>query len=286
MTRVLVLGAAGMLGSMVSRVLADDADLEVVGSERNRGFVFDARSDDPGRLLDSLDVTWVINAIGVLKMRIDPTSSSSLREALEVNALFPHRLAEAAAPRGVRVIAIATDGVFSGKDGPYREDSAHDASDPYGQTKSLGEAPGDHVLNLRCSIIGPERGRADSILSWLLSHPRGARVPGYEDQRWNGITTLHFARLCAGILREHRVLHGRAHVVPHDVVTKAELLELVARAYGREDLEIIGASSASPADRSLATLDGDRNRALWRAAGHDRPPTIRDMVTELARAPL
>ena len=279
MTRVLVLGAAGMLGSMLCEVLGRDGDLDVIASRREGAVAFDARDDDPGELLDRTGAAWAINAIGVLKSRIDESSSASIAQALEVNALFPHRLAEAAARRGVRVIAVGTDGVFSGRDGPYAEDAPRDAPDVYGQSKALGEAPGEHVVSLRCSIVGTAPG---SLGGWLLDRPHAARVPGFADQRWNGLGTVQLARVCAGIVRGGCTCHGAVHVVPADVVTKAQLLRTIAAAFGRDDLEVVDTTSDAPADRSLATLDPARNEMLWHAAGYDRPPTIAAMVAELA----
>jgi len=288
MTRVLVLGSAGMLGSMVAAVLAADG-LDVIGAGRDRAPALDARHDDIAELLAAVRPSWVINAVGVLRSRIDDGDSASIEEAIDVNGCFPHRVASAAAACGVRVIHPATDAVFDGQGGPYREDAPHDAGDVYGQSKSLGEAPGEHVVNLRCSIVGPELGPPRSLLGWLLAQPDGARVRGYADHRWNGITTLHFARLCGAIvrgavLRGAGPRHRSVHVVPADVVTKAELLRLLARAHGRDDIEIISGPSATPADRSLGTLDPQRNARLWRAAGHARPPSIQTMVTELSQA--
>ena len=70
-----------------------------------------------------------------------------------------------------------------------------------------------------------------SLLGWLLASSPGASVRGFTDQRWNGITTLHFARLCAAVIDGVEVAQPQ-HVVPGDTVTKAELLELAAAAFG------------------------------------------------------
>ena len=286
MTRVLVLGETGMLGSMVAAVLEARDDLDVVACGRTGPHALDACHDDPAGVLDAVRPEWVVNAIGIVKPRIDARSPASIEQAIEVNARFPQRLAQAAAARDARVVHAATDCVFSGRDGLYDETAPHDCDDVYGQSKSLGEAPQEHVVNLRCSIIGPERSSPPrSLLGWLLSQPHGARLNGYVDHRWNGITTLHFAHLCAGIVRGEAPAGGTVHVVPQDVVTKAELLALLARAYGREDLEIVPGPSPAPVDRSLATLAPERNEALWRAAGYSRPPTIEAMVGELAHVP-
>ena len=173
------------------------------------------------------------------------------RRAVEVNASFPYRLATAADARGVRIIQIATDCVYSGAIGRYDESASHDATDVYGQTKSLGEVPGDHVLNLRCSIIGPEIGSTTSLLEWVLAHPQGATLGGYIDHHWNGVTTLAFARVASGIVLAGDPLAGTHHLVPADSVSKAELVRLIAQAWGRDDLDIRDVTHFAP-DRSDA----------------------------------
>jgi dTDP-4-dehydrorhamnose reductase len=281
-TCVLLLGVSGMLGGMVARVLEADPEVELVGTARDPGLParfpierFDALRDDPTTLLQAVEPDWVVNAIGLTKPRVD-----SEDHAVAVNARFPAALAEAAEAAGARVVQIATDGVFSGRSGGYREDAPHDALDAYGRSKSLGEVVG--ITHLRCSIVGPDGG-SGSLMEWLLSQPRGATVPGYSDHVWNGVTTPAFGRICAGIVREGLELPSPLHVVPADSVTKADLLALIARACGRDDLIVEPQPSGEPVDRTLATLHPEANAALWRAAGYGEPPTIAAMVEELGR---
>ena len=59
MPNVLVLGAHGMLGSMVARVLARDPELRVSTAARDR---FDVRRDEVGALLDRDAIDWIVNA--------------------------------------------------------------------------------------------------------------------------------------------------------------------------------------------------------------------------------
>jgi dTDP-4-dehydrorhamnose reductase len=279
-TCVLLLGSTGMLGTMVARVLAAERGMEVVGTAREAVEAdfpverFDALRDDLGLLLKAIEPDWIVNAIGLLKPRI-----RSEEEAFAVNARFPARLATAAEEAGARVIQIATDGVFSGATGGYAEDAAHDADDVYGRSKSLGETIG--ITHLRCSIVGPDG--TGSLMAWLLSQPPGAHVSGYTDQVWNGVTTLAFGRICAGIVHAGHEPPSPLHLVPADTVTKAELLQLIAAACGRDDLEIEPGPSGQPVDRTLATLHPDANAALWRAAGYEAPPTIATLVEELGR---
>lgn len=292
--RVLVLGGTGMLGSMVADVLAADPGVEVLGTVRTSAQARSAAARAPavGWRVADLDASdplplegcaWVVNAVGIIKPHIKDTEAASVARALRVNALLPHRLADEARAAGARVLQIATDCVWSGRRGAYLETDPHDALDVYGKTKSLGEVHAEGVHHLRCSIIGPEVGRSTSLLEWFLGQPRGATVSGYTDHRWNGVTTLAFARVVLGIVRQGLALPHLQHLVPADVVTKDELLRQFARAYGREDVTIRPGPSPSAVDRTIATVDPARSAALWRAAGEASPPRIEELVQAMAR---
>jgi dTDP-4-dehydrorhamnose reductase len=291
MASVLILGSQGMLGSMVARVLGELPEFEVTGTSRSPARPlgagislqrFDAEQDQVGELLDRGAYEWVINAIGVTSAHIDSDASGSVESAIAVNALFPHRLVAECTLRGQRVIQIATDGVFTGAAGPYDEGAQHDATDVYGQTKSLGEVPGGSVVHLRCSIVGPEPPPAASLLGWVLSVPAGSRLRGYDQHRWNGVTTLQFAKLCAAVIGGTQV-PALQHVVPADSVSKAELLELILSAFGREDVAVDRVPGpGAPVNRILTTRDSAANARLWQAAGYGQPPTISEMLVELA----
>jgi len=291
MSKVLILGAHGMLGSMVVRVLGRRPELQVTASARRTPSAppervqlrhFDACGDSLGALRGAERYDWIVNAIGVINPRIAERTAASVKEAIAINALFPYRLATEAARRDQRVIQIATDGVYSGADGPYDESADHDPGDVYGKTKSLGEVPADNVVHLRCSIIGPELSAPSSLLGWLLAAAPGAELTGYDGHRWNGVTTLHFAKLCGAIIAGVEVPPVQ-HIVPADAVSKAELLELALTAFGRTDVFVRHVPGpGAPVDRTLATRDAQANERLWRAAGYERPPTVATMLNELA----
>jgi dTDP-4-dehydrorhamnose reductase len=290
MPKVVVLGAQGMLGSMVVSVLAQRSDLNVTATTRRPSAAapagvthrrFDAERDSLDSLLDAESPDWLINAIALIAPRIDPESSESVQHAIELNGCFPHRLAQAAGRRGQRVIQIATDGVYSGAGGPYDETAPHDAGDVYGKTKSLGEVRASNVVQLRCSIIGPEAPPPISLLDRTLAAPAGATLPGFTGQRWNGVTTLHFARVCAAVIDGVAVAEPQ-HLVPADAVSKAELLALVIEAFDRRDLRIAPEPGPSVRDRRLTTIRPEVNGRLWEGAGYAQAPTIAAMMNELA----
>jgi len=261
--RILVIGASGMLGSAVCQVLP-----RATAISRGAG-----NFDIDDLHIDGYD--WIINAVGVTK----PMAQRD--DLYRVNAQFPRDLANASERAGARVIQIATDGVFSGARGRYKESDPHDATDDYGRSKSLGEIHSPNFVNLRCSIIGPEPHEPRYLLEWLRRQPPSATVRGFTNHLWNGITTLHFARIVAGIVNNDLAVPSVQHVIPTGAITKANLLRELARAYGRTDLRIEDAEAPESIDRTLITERPDVNAALWRAAAYDQPPTIPQMIDEL-----
>lgn len=290
--RALVLGATGMLGSTLLREFRR-FDIETIATARDPERVdsdarivrFDVERDDVDEVLAELSPgDYVINCIGVIRHLMRDDVAADRRRAVDVNSAFPYRLAAAAGARGLHVIQIATDCVYSGSTGWYSEAAAHDATDVYGQSKSLGEVPSENVLNLRCSIIGPEVGSSTSLLEWVLAHPQGAKLNGYTDHLWNGVTTSAFARVAAAIVKAGDRLAGTHHLVPADAVSKAELVRLIAAAWGRDDLTVEDVTTARPIDRTLSTLDPDLSRRLWLQAAYPEPPSIAEMIAEQAMA--
>lgn len=253
---ITILGSHGMLGSAVAKEFPQ-------ANKLNRPMI-DATKYDAAPSAETYQGV-VINCIGLIKPYCD-----DIPAAIKVNALFPHSL-----PRDT--IQIATDCVFSGRNGGhYVEIDDHDATDVYGQTKSLGEAA--HLRNLRCSIIGREEKNHLSLLDWALAQDE---VQGYTNHLWNGITTYHFAKICRGIIDNDLELPPLQHIVPADVVTKAELLRLIAK-YMKPNLVVRETKTPITIDRTLATLNPTRNQQLWQAAGYSQPPTIEEMIAELA----
>jgi dTDP-4-dehydrorhamnose reductase len=293
--KVVVLGASGMLGSMVLDELSRDPELALIATTRRRDLQgLKAPDNIEWRFLDAEGSTvkkiaavlggadWAINAIGVIKPYIHDDNAAEVERAISINTLFPHALVRAAGECGCRVLQIATDCVYSGRQGHYTEKDEHDPLDVYGKTKSLGEVFSPNMYHLRCSIIGPEPKGHVSLLDWFLTQPRQSHINGYVNHRWNGVTTLHFARLCRGIIKKGLKLPHVQHVVPSGSLTKAELLGSFAREYRRGDITITPAEASMVVDRTLATLNEKLNRKLWQAAGYASPPSVPEMVAELA----
>ncbi len=244
MKKVLVLGATGMLGSMVRDYLRRNGALEVRGTYREplpffdqNEYRFNARNaeEELPSVLQDFSPDYLVNAIGIINRYCRDDDASGVQNAVHINALFPfilQRLVAQYTPNA-KIIQIATDCVFSGRTGYYDEFAPHDAYDVYGKTKSIGEVQAENMLNIRCSIIGPEIKGKVSLLEWFLSQKDGSEVPGFSHHQWNGVTTLQFAQLVEDIVENDRFpffsqWKRTIHYTPNTSVSKYELLRMFA----------------------------------------------------------
>jgi dTDP-4-dehydrorhamnose reductase len=291
MASILVIGSTGMLGSTVTKFLAS-TNHEVIESNTsgnplissNVCVKFDILTNSAEELLKqvSVPIDYIINCSGVIKHKIDDNDLKSVKDAERVNSDFPSELAIAGNAKSLRIIQIATDCVFSGKVGLYDEDSKHDATDIYGVTKSKGETKFDNLMILRCSVIGREINSHVEFIDWILGQTKDAKLNGFSNHMWNGITTLHFAKIVLGIVSANTFKSGKHHVVPRNSASKFEMINMICKSFAREDIQIEKVLAETAIDRRLDTKFPVMNRDLWLNAGYDKPLSIQEMITEYA----
>jgi dTDP-4-dehydrorhamnose reductase len=258
MNRVLVLGAGGMLGSTLMRTLPGLLGCEVLGTLRqpsqlaminSERLLTGIHADDFSsieRVLDTAQPDALINCIGLIKQLKEGQSPVP---CIQINALLPHRLATACQQRGIRLIHVSTDCVFSGSRGNYSEQDIPDPPDVYGQSKLLGEVH-EGGLTLRTSIIGHEpSGKALSLIDWFLGAKGHLR--GFTRAIYSGLPTVELARVMALVLRDHPQLQGLHHVSA-EPIDKYRLLQIVQRVYGKTDA-LLQADDSFVIDRSLSS---------------------------------
>jgi dTDP-4-dehydrorhamnose reductase len=269
-----------MLGSMILKTLNHQEPDWMIATPPRK--LFDIKKTNLNELTQVLaGYDWVINAAGIIKPHIVENNRKSVENAVQVNSIFPLWLGWAASDVDAKVIQIATDCVYSGGKGSYIETDKSDAHDIYGKTKSIGEINLPNFYNLRCSIIGPEQKSHQSLMDWFLGQPEEAEVNGFTNHEWNGITTYHFARICQGIIKNNPELPHLQHIVPSDSVNKFALLKAIAKHYDRKDIKIEATEAGAIVNRTLATKNGKLNKELWELAGYYKPPTIKQMISEL-----
>ena len=271
--KVLLLGAAGMLGSAVFNVLKDKYDLvlsfrnldesqllnekyggvencqvEVLDLEYMYQDYYEKKGNSGEYFTDFLkkvgEVDYVINAIGITI----PYSLKNPALTFFINSAFPHILASIF---GERLIHITTDCVYNGKEGfPYDENSPHSPVDIYGISKSLGNS--ENCLTLRTSIIGRELQGFTGLLEWFLQQEKKT-IKGFTQHFWNGITTREFGKICDKIMSnpERYPKKGIYHVFSN-TLSKYEMLLKFREKY-RVDVEIIPDGSTG-LNRTLTTI--------------------------------
>ena len=270
MTRVLVLGGAGMLGHKTFQLLGErfesfasfrrvDRRLRAAALFPPQGVIDGVDVRDPVSLARAMDLVRpdvVVNCVGLIKQREDAKQPALADE------------------RGARLIHVSTDCVFSGAAGDYRETNVPDATDLYGRTKLLGEVDAPNVLTIRTSMIGRELFHRVSLVEWLISQ-RGPTVRGFTNAHFSGLTTIALAREIARLISEFPTLHGLYHV-GGDPISKHDLLVLLRDAYALDCR--IEPDDAFHCDRTL-------NTERYRAATRFQPPSWPALVAELAADP-
>jgi dTDP-4-dehydrorhamnose reductase len=259
MSRILVLGASGMLGHAVLRTMTEADNHEVWGTLRNPSAARHFSPAIASRLISGVDVETsdalssvfntvkpdiVINCVGLVKQLSD---GNDVLTAVPLNTLLPHRLAKHCSENGARLIHVSTDCVFSGKKGNYSECDTPDAEDVYGRSKLLGEVTDRaHAITLRTSIIGHELNSAHGLTDWFLTQK--GRVKGYRRAIFSGLPTVELARVMRDFVLPNTALSGLYHVAAAPIA-KVDLLNCIKHVYKKE-IEI-EPDDAVVIDRSL-----------------------------------
>jgi dTDP-4-dehydrorhamnose reductase len=288
MNSVVILGSTGMIGSTLVKYFHElnipiiEVNREGVGVARASGVVqFDALSDNIYKLVSNFPKnTTFINLFGVIRHKIDLESEESIKSAKLLNSFFPKELTKAVQEVNGGVIQIATDCIYSGKAGGYTEFSKADPVDLYGKSKYDGECMSSNLMTLRVSAIGREYRNHIELMDWVIYQKPKATLKGFENHLWNGITTLHFAKLVASIIINKLFTPGTFHIVPGNSISKFELVSLIARHSNRSDLTILKTRDSNTVNRTLSTDFPDFNSMIWVSAGYEFPPTIEVMVGE------
>ena len=208
----------------------------------------------------------VVNAIGIIKQR---KSSKESIPSIEVNSLFPHRLALACQGCKAKLIHLSTDCIFSGEKGNYHEDDMADAEDLYGRSKLLGEVTDEHCLTIRTSMIGLELHRKKSLLEWFLAQE--GTVSGYKRAIFSGFTTIELSRIIERLIVDYPKSCGLYHV-SSEPISKYELLSLVK-------LKMKLSVQIEPDDRFECNRSLDSSR--FRNEFNYSPPSWPQMIDEL-----
>ena len=266
--KILVIGGDGMLGHELLAGLSTSHEVAVT-LRRDLSAYADHGLFSPGNAFAGVDVRnadrvlevvadyrpqAIVNAAGIVKQR---AAANRAIPSIEVNSLFPHRLAVIARAAGARLVRISTDCVFSGDRGGYRETDVPDPVDLYGRSKLLGEVDEEGSITLRTSMVGLELANRLSLVEWALAQT--GPISGYRNVLYSGLTTMELTRVIEEIVVRHPDLHGIWHVASAPI-SKYDLLDGLFRRIGR-----VGDVRAEDGVVSDRTMSGE---AFAKATGY------------------
>ncbi|CCN35100.1 DTDP-4-dehydrorhamnose reductase [Vibrio nigripulchritudo SO65] len=239
--KILVIGATGMLGYSIFSNLSEFSNLEVYGTVRTVNGL-DNFFPSTDKLIPNIDVKdfatlekavlavkpdVVINCIGLIKQH---DISKQNVEAIEINALLPHKIAQICDTIEARLIHFSTDCVFDGKLGNYLESDLPTATDLYGRSKYLGEVDYGKHVTLRTSIIGHELKSSVSLIDWFLS--QHGSVKGFSKAVFSGLPTAYVAKVLVDFVIPNSSLSG-LYQLSVDPIDKYSLISKVASVYNK-----------------------------------------------------
>lgn len=258
--KVLLVGAAGLLGSYLHRTL-DAAGHDVTATWRTN-----PPDGDQSRWhqLDVLDRTAVRATLSHVRPNIvvqasgltnvdecerNPEASKRLNlESAQTLASEAHRV-------DARMVFYSTDYIFDGTQGAYQEEDHAHPINVYGRHKWEGEeflrSRFPDSLILRVSVVYGLHPRRQDFVSWLLSKmSKGETIPVVTDQ----VNSPTYAGFAASVTEQllRKGLSGTFHVVGKGAVARFDFARLVASEFG------FPASRIQPIDRSSFRQDAPR----------------------------
>lgn len=155
MTKILVTGANGQLGSELKALQEKFPSLEFVFTDVENLDITNAAAIE--QFVRDTTPQFVINCAAYTAV---DRAEEDLEMARKINALAPRLLAEACAKAGMKLIHVSTDYVFDGTaHKPYTEDAPTSPESAYGVTKLEGEQ----------AVTGACRESVIIRTSWLYS---------------------------------------------------------------------------------------------------------------------
>jgi dTDP-4-dehydrorhamnose reductase len=225
----LVTGSTGLLGSAVMREL-HLAGLQSVGISRHGGsgsLAFDL--DQPAcaiqSVLDEIDPDRVLH-LAAYSRPADVARRPEAARRLNVEASAA--IAAWCAKRDRWLMLASTDQVFSGADGPYKEQDALAPGTLYGATKAEAEEvvldAGGLVARFGWLLDDTGRPDADFIQRALSRLKAGERVAAADDEYRTPISVTKAAKASLRLAQAARtgVMHvaGASHITPYQLLRR------------------------------------------------------------------
>jgi dTDP-4-dehydrorhamnose reductase len=272
-TRFLIAGAGGMLGTAMQRVLAErgipcvappEAEFNILNEDQVK-----ARAAEFAETLDPGERGVILNAAAYTNVE---RAEEERNTAHAVNALAPVYVAFAARENRLALVHVSTDFVFDGtKNGPYAEDDEPNPVSWYGLTKLTGERM------VREAFEGAEEQPLIVRTAWVFG-PNGANFPSkilqvarergsvavVTDEIGSPTYTLDLARGILGLVEADA--SGTFHLAGSGSCSRYEMALEILRLAGLGDVSVEAVTSDSFPTKAArpknSVLDCSKARAL------------------------
>jgi dTDP-4-dehydrorhamnose reductase len=140
--------------------------------------------------------------------------------------------------------------------------------DEYGVSKKKSR---DYIIDnsentkiIKTSIIGPELNTHFSLMDWFLSNKDNDEVNGFVNHKWNGNTTLTWAKFCLELINNWDK-YQKETILYSDCVSKYEILNHINDTFGRK----------------IKILKKETDNVDKCLLGEIKMPSIKDQIKEL-----
>ena len=202
-----------------------DALLELIASSAPRGVIHCAATTDVDRCEKNPVDAWTIN-VGATE-----AAAVGCREA------------------GARLVALSTDYVFDGEQGPYSEEDAPNPRGVYARTKRAAEeaalllAPDSAVARVALVYSGRRAARPTFASTAAEQLVAGKEVRAFEDQIGSPTLADNAAEMVIGLLRSGE--RGIWHCAGASAVSRADFCRALARKFHADERLVVPVALAS-----------------------------------------
>ena len=248
MSRILITGAFGQLGTSLRNILSDQSILAA-------GRMIPMKEKNGCALLDITELNQVRETITLFQPDVivhlaamtDVDGCERDPElAFDVNVRGTENLLDNFSGR---FIYISTDYVFDGTDGPYGEDDETNPISVYGQTKLAADKwlTNNHpkVTIFRANVVyGYTKRTKASFVKWVVDSLSDGKPIHVVDDQWNNPTWTESIATVIKVLIEKEAL-GLYHYGDKEYMNRYEFAHLIAKVF---DLDASLISPISTAD--------------------------------------
>ncbi len=265
MQKVLITGAAGMLGTAIANRMFNDKNFEVYGSGRSNiqsSFTYIEadllKEDELSRLLTLAQPDIIVHCAAIVNLNY---CEANKEEAYKIHVAVTKKLASYNAGK-CKFLYISTDSVFDGIKGNYSETAATAPLNYYALSKLQGEkavASVNHSsLIIRTNIYGFNQNKnGNSLFEWIYKNLNDHQsISGFKDVLFNPLYTTQLAELVLMLINKN--VTGIIHAGCEEQISKFQFALLIAEAFNFERSLV----KAAPSNEMPSILQRPKNTTL------------------------